>query len=60
MGILRLHGWRQYICDELTDDLNEMKMANSELEIVALTDKINDDDSRIPCDETQPSRVQFN
>ena len=33
--------------DELTDDLNEMKMvgSNSELEIVALTDKINDDDS---------------
>ena len=33
--------------DELTDDLNEMKMvgSSSELEIVALTDKINDDDS---------------
>ena len=33
--------------DELTDDLNEMKMvgSNEDLEIVALTDKIDDDDS---------------
>ncbi|MDG1545155.1 MAG: clostripain-related cysteine peptidase, partial [Candidatus Poseidoniia archaeon] len=35
--------------DELTDDLNEMKMvgSNDNLEIVALTDKINDNDSHL-------------
>ena len=35
--------------DELTDDLNEMKMVGSsdELDIVALTDKINDNDSHL-------------
>ena len=36
--------------NELTDDLNEMKMvgSNEDLDIVALTDMIGDNDSLVP------------